>query len=139
MILLDTNVLIYAGDQASPFHLWASDLIAEAVAGGEGVCANAVSLAEVCVGDADPVSVSQRIAAWGVELVAVPPAAAADCAAAYGIYRARRKADSGKEAPLTPLPDFFIGAHAQVMGWKVATGDAARFKTYFPSLQVVSP
>ena len=72
MILLDTNVLIYAGDQASPFHQWASNLIAEGVAGGEGVCANAVSLAEVCVGDVDPASVSQRVAAWGVELVAVP-------------------------------------------------------------------
>ncbi|MBI5388505.1 MAG: PIN domain-containing protein [Verrucomicrobia bacterium] len=139
MILLDTNVLIYAGDQASPFHQWASDLIAEAVAGGEGVCANAVSLAEVCVGDTDPASVSQRIAAWGVELVAVPPTAAAGCASAYVIYRARRKADSGKDSPTMPLPDFFIGAHAQVMGWTVATGDTARFKTYFPSLQIVSP
>ena len=139
MILLDTNVLIYAGDQASPFHQWASNLIAEAVAEGEGICVNTVSLAEVCVGDADPASVSQRIAAWGVELVAVPPTAAADCAAAYVTYRARRKADSGKDAPATPLPDFFIGAHAQVMGWTLATGDAARFKTYFPSVQVVSP
>ena len=54
-------------------------------------------------------------------------------------YRARRKADSGKDAPAVPLPDFFIGAHAQVMGWTIATGDAARFKTYFPSLRVVSP
>ncbi len=139
MILLDTNVLIYAGDQSSPFHRWASDLIAEGVAGGEGICANAVSLAEVCVGDADPASVSQRIAAWGVELVSVPPAAAAACAAAYVSYRARRKAESGKEAPAVPLPDFFIGAHAEVMGWTVATGDTARFKTYFPSLRVVSP
>ena len=139
MILLDTNVLIYASDQASPFHKWAFDLIAEAVAGGEGVCANAVSLAEVCVGDAHPGSVSQRIEAWGVELVGVPAAAAVDCAAAYVTYRARRKADSGKDAPTLPLPDFFIGAHAQVMGWTVATGDAARFRTYFPSLPVVHP
>jgi hypothetical protein len=38
-----------------------------------------------------------------------------------------------------PLPDFFIGAHAQVMGLTLATGDAARFKTYFPSLRVVCP
>jgi hypothetical protein len=74
-----------------------------------------------------------------VELLALPPAAAAGCAAAYVVYRARREADSGKDAPTTPWPDFFIGAHAQVMGWTVATGDAARFKTCFPSLRVVSP
>ena len=51
MILLDTNVLIYAGDPTSPFHKWAGRVIEEAVVGGEGVCANAVSLAELCVGD----------------------------------------------------------------------------------------
>jgi hypothetical protein len=60
---LDTNVLIYAGDRASPFHHWAADLIAEAVAGGEGACANAVSLAEVCVGDADPAGGSVSVTA----------------------------------------------------------------------------
>ncbi len=91
------------------------------------------------MGDADPASVSQRIEAWGVDLVPVPPAAATDCAAAYVVYRTRRKADSGKDAPATPLPDFFIGAQAKVMGWTLATGDAARFKTYFPSIRILSP
>jgi hypothetical protein len=139
MILLDTNVLIYAGDPASPFHKWAVRVIEEAVAEGEGACANAVSLAELCVGDQNPENVPNRIAAWGVTLVAVPFAAAIPCASAYAAYRTRRKAESGKEAPPMPLPDFFIGAHAQVMGWKVATTDLARFKTYFPSLQLLSP
>lgn len=138
-MLLDTNVLIYAGDAASPFHSWAADLIAGAVAGGEGVCANAVSLAELCVGDAHPDTVAQRIEAWGVTLVSVPACAAAACAAAYVAYRARRKVESGKEAPAVPLPDFFIGAHAQVMGWTLATGDTARFRTYFPSLDLLHP
>jgi len=139
VILLDTNVLIYASDRTSPFHKWAADLIANAVSGGEGVCANAVSLAEICVGDADPGSVASRIEAWGVVLVALPAAAAVDCAAAYGKYRARRKAESGKGAPILPLPDFFIGAQAQVTGWTIATTDAARFKTYFPSVQIAHP
>lgn len=138
-MLLDTNVLIYAGDAASPFHAWANDLIADAVAGGEGVCANAVSLAEICVGDAHPESVARRIEAWGVTLVPVPAGAAVACAAAYVNYRLRRKVESGKEAPTVPLPDFFIGAHAQIMGWTLATGDTARFKTYFPSLQLLHP
>lgn len=137
MILLDTNVLIYASDETSPFHEWAADLISDEVAGDEGVSANAVSLAEVCVGDADPGSVAQRNEAWGVQLVAVP--AAAGCASAYVAYRTRCKADSGLDAPGLPLPDFFIGAHAQVMGWMLATGDAARFRTYFPSVRLFSP
>jgi predicted nucleic acid-binding protein len=50
-----------------------------------------------------------------------------------------RKADSGKDAPALTLPDFFIGAHAQIMGWSLATADESRFKTYFPSVPLRTP
>jgi predicted nucleic acid-binding protein len=40
---------------------------------------------------------------------------------------------------VTPLPDFFIGAHAQVMGWTLATADESRFTTYFPSVRLLTP
>ena len=60
MILLDTNVLIYAFDLDSPFCQWSRETIASAVA-GDGAAINAVSLAEICVGDADPPTVADRI------------------------------------------------------------------------------
>jgi len=138
MILLDTNVLIYASDQQSEFCRWARRTIAEAV-GGEGAAVNAISIAEVCVGDTEPQTVADRIRSWGVAVLDVPAATAEVCAQAYQAYRLRRKADSGKDAPAMPLPDFFIGAHAQVMGWTLATADQGRFKTYFPSVPLLSP
>ena len=137
-MLLDTNVLIYAADERAKHCRWARRIIAEGVS-GDGAAVNAISVAEVCVGDLDPATVADRIRSWGVAVLDVPVAASEVCARAYLAYRMRRKADSGKDASAVPLPDFFIGAHAQIMGWTLATADDARFKTYFPDVPLKSP
>lgn len=138
MILLDTNVLIYAFTADSPLCQWARETIADAVA-GDGAAINAVSLAEICVGDADPPTVADRIRSWGVEILDVPTAAAELCARAYRRYRKRRTSRSSVTVPAMPLPDFFIGAHAKIMGWELATADRRRFTTYFPSVSLKTP
>ena len=138
MMLLDTNVLIYSSEDETRYRGWARQTIADAVS-TDGAAINAVILAEVCVGDKDPQTVADRIRAWGIETLDVPIGAADVCAAAYRQYREQRRRQSGKESSATPLPDFFIGAHAQVMGWRLATADVSRFEAYFPSVQLVTP
>ena len=138
MILLDTNVLIYAFEPESGFHRWGRETVSGAVA-GEGAAINAVSLAEICVGEADPGTVADRVRSWGIEILDVPVAAAETSAKAYQRYLSRRRGYVKEASPTMPLPDFFIGAHAEIMGWKLATADQGRFKTYFPSVVLETP
>lgn len=51
-------------------------------------------------------------------------------------YLQYRKRGGTKTAP---LPDFFIGAHAEAMGIPILTRDQGRYKTYFPGVPLICP
>jgi predicted nucleic acid-binding protein len=65
--------------------------------------------------------------------------AAARCGEAYGAYRNNRKKGSGKDAPKMPLPDFFIGSHAELLGLELVTNDPDRYRTHFPQVKLITP
>ena len=124
MKLLDTNVLVYARSPKSRFHQWAVEKIAELVS-AEGAVLSMASLAELCAEDGViSADVPEEIRNFGVQLLDLPAAAAIRCGEAYRTYRKQRKKESGKDAPKMPLPDFFIGAHAELLGLEVVTNDS---------------
>jgi predicted nucleic acid-binding protein len=63
----------------------------------------------------------------------IPYEAAYLAGRAFVLYRRR-----GGERR-SPLPDFFIGAHAAIAGYRLLTRDAARYRTYFPKLTLIAP
>jgi hypothetical protein len=74
-----------------------------------------------------------------VQITDISAASAAVCGKAYRCYITARRDSGGSAPPKMPLPDFFIGAQAEIMGWKIATRDQQRFKAYFPAVELVTP
>lgn len=141
MRLLDTNVIVYALDESSPFNQWAVDAIADAVKeGGPGAAINAVTLAELCAEPGtDETLVAGQIMSWGVAILDVPARCADVCGAAFRAYVQRRKSQGDKNVPKVPLPDFFIGAHALTERMDVVTNDPDRIRVYFPKVNLLTP
>jgi predicted nucleic acid-binding protein len=138
MILLDTNVVIDARDSSQTNHAWAVRQIEQAVA-GEGGAINVVILAELCAGSPNAANVGLEISKLGLQILDLPVAAGAVCGSAYRRYAMARRASGGGAAPRMPLPDFFIGAHAEVLGCRLATRDIDRIAAYFPAVSLVTP
>jgi predicted nucleic acid-binding protein len=77
--------------------------------------------------------VDAALAQVGIELIEVPRAALFLAGKAFAKYRARRDTRTGL------LPDFFIGAHAVVEGTALLTRDNQRYRSYFPTLTLITP
>lgn len=138
MILLDTNVLIYGFDPRSTLYSWALGIIRSSLL-GDGAAINPVILTEFLVGEKEPDTVANRLAALGITILDLPPMIAPRCAEAYAAYLENRRKQGIPEAPKTPLPDFFIGAHASFLNLPLATADSSRYETYFPEIKLLTP
>jgi predicted nucleic acid-binding protein len=137
VILLDTNILIAAGSPAERNHAWARALIADR-ARLPSLAVSVVALAELQAGGPDPHRLEDRLRAAGIRVLDLPVAAALPAARAWAEFLERRRREP---APVrrTPLPDFFIGAHALVLGATLATADVGRYRSSFPELPLIVP
>ncbi len=130
--LVDSNVLIDVLSGDSGWAEWSAAAVREVGAGGPLVI-NEVIYAEVSAR-------YSRIEAVDIDLPPdlfqrehIPWPAAFLAGKAFVEYRRR-----GGERR-SPLPDFFIGAHAAVASLRLLTRDPSRFRTYFPSLELIAP
>jgi predicted nucleic acid-binding protein len=138
MILLDTNVIIDAHYGVGNHQVRARNLISSAVT-DTGAAINCITLAELYAGPRRGEEIEDDMRQAGIAVLDLPVAAAAICGRAYRRYWLARRKSGGGNAPSLPLPDFFIGAHAQLMGWKLATRDVERYQIYFPAVELIEP
>jgi predicted nucleic acid-binding protein len=138
MILLDTNVIIDAHCGVGNDRVRARNLISSAII-DTGAAINCVTLSELYAGPRRGDEIEEDMRQAGIVVLDVPVAAAAICGRAYRRYRLARTRSGGGKGPSMPLPDFFIGAHAELMGWKLATRDVQRYRIYFPTVELIEP
>ena len=132
MIFIDANVLIDLIEEDQRWADWSETQLLAARQAGAMVI-NVVVYAEIARTFQSPASLDAFLADIGIAVLPIPTAAAY---AASVAHRAYRVAGGARTAT---LPDFFIGAHAQVEGHTLLTRDASRIRTYFPAVPLICP
>ena len=130
--LVDSNVLIDITVKDPRWLTWSREAFIDAVEEGP-VLVDQIVFAEVSIGYPTPEECESALQVQGVECVPIPWPAAFLAGRAFAAYKQR----GGHK--LAPLPDFFIGAHAAVAGLRLLTRDASRYRTYFPTVELIAP
>ena len=131
-LLVDANIIIDLFTDNPRWGDW-SQVALDQYSTTHKLCINAVVYAEISIAFARIEELEEAVAEVGFQLRPIPREALFLAGKAFLQYRRARGSRP------SPLPDFFIGAHAAVEGMPVLTRDAARFKTYFPWLDVIHP
>ncbi|MBN3726408.1 type II toxin-antitoxin system VapC family toxin [Burkholderia sp. Ac-20379] len=132
MIFVDTNVLLDLATDDPVWGGWSQHQLEAASLRGP-LSINDVVYAQLGVGYARIEALDAFVAGAGLRIEPMPRAALFLAGKAFGQYR--RKAG----AKIGVLPDFFIGAHASVLGAPLLTRDIGRYRTYFPKLALIAP
>ena len=131
-VLVDSNVWLDVITRDPVWAPWSRSQLAR-LAETSVLVTNPIVYAEVSVAfdSIDELDLALRVTL--VEREPLPYAAGFLAGKAHVAYRRR----GGPRT--TPLPDFYIGAHAAIAGYRLLTRDAGRFRTYFPTLDIIAP
>lgn len=130
--LVDSSVLLDVLTEDPTWSSWSAAELAAARDAG-GLVINPIVYAEVSAGFDRIEDLDEALPDSEFDREPLPYDAGFLAGKAYLNYRRR----GGQRR--SPLPDFYIGAHAAVRRYRLLTRDAARFRTYFPSVEVRAP
>jgi predicted nucleic acid-binding protein len=130
--LIDTNVVLDILSRDPIWFDWSAATLERCAEEGP-IVINPIIYAELAVGFARIEDLDAALPEPDWSRLPLPWHAGFLAGRCFGEYRRR----GGTR--LRPLPDFYIGAHAAVEGLTVVTRDDARFRTYFPRLDIVAP
>jgi predicted nucleic acid-binding protein len=130
--LVDSNVLLDVLTEDRTWYDWSATAL-EKCAESSVLVINPVIYSEVSIGFDRIEELDEALPPTLFRREPLPWEGAFLAGKAYLAYRRRR----GERR--SPLPDFYIGAHAAVAELTLLTRDATRYRTNFPSLRLVAP
>lgn len=132
MILVDSNVLLDVFGQTSMWWEWSLRQLEDAAMHGP-LLINDVIFAETSIRFASIEVFEGALTDAGITVAPIPRPALFLAGKASVKYRMLGGVRSGV------LPDFFIGAHAEVDNLPLLTRDVGRYRTYFPTVRLIAP
>jgi predicted nucleic acid-binding protein len=132
MLLVDTNILV---DVLEDDPVWADWSVGQLRAQSKihPLLINPIIYAELSLTFSRVEALDQTIDSMGLALKELPRPALFLAGKAFALYRRK----GGKKSNV--LADFFVGAHAAVLGCPLLTRDAQRYRSYFPSVELITP
>lgn len=131
-VLVDANILIDIATDDPNWGKWSAEAL-ERAGRGRQLVINPLIYAEGSVAFSRIEDLDQLLPSSLFQREDLPWEAGFLAGKAYLGYRRRGGART------SPLPDFYIGAHAAVRDYALLTRDAARYATYFPTVQLITP
>lgn len=132
MILVDSNVLLDIFGKTSVWWEWSLRQLEEAALHGP-LLINDVIFAETSIRFSSIDVFEGALTDAGITVAPIPRPALFLAGKASVKYRTLGGVRSGV------LPDFFIGAHAEVENLPLLTRDVGRYRTYFPTVALIAP
>jgi predicted nucleic acid-binding protein len=132
MILVDSNVVFDVVTNDDEWAGWSQSQLEQAAASGP-LTINDVIYAELSTRYATIEAADAMLRHLQIDVAAIPRSALFLAGKAYLRYRAIGGVRTGV------LSDFFIGAHAAVERWPLLTRDVRRYRTYFPTVELIAP
>ena len=132
MNLFDTNVLLDIATADPVWLAWSENQLRQAAAQGP-ILINPIIYAELAPAFASIAALDRWLDPAVFQRLPLPYAAGWLAAQAFLNYR------RGGGTKTSPLPDFYIGAQAEVEQCTLVTRDAARYRTYFPNVRIIAP
>ena len=131
-VLVDSNVILDVATSDPAWAAWSTQALVNA-ADESVLVINPLIYAEVSIGYERIEELDSVLPSDQFRRASLPYEAGFLAGKAFLMYKTHGGART------SPMPDFYIGAHAAVAGWRLLTRDAARFRTYFPTVPLITP